>query len=209
MEKYKFGGEQNFSERFQAVVSEQDRDGNDPHNVLETIRKAGVIDEKDLPYTDNMAFEEYLSPKPMITSLLKKAEKWLEKRSFKHEYVYHPYKDIPLKEKQELLLQALKRSPVGVSVYAWTQRNGLYYKPKGARDTHWAVLVAAGEKRWFVFDSYRPYIKELEWDFEFDVAKGVWLGANPSQVRPNRDWLTEMLRSFLEFFLDLFNFRTA
>ena len=174
-----FGTMTNWSERFQAVVSEQTREGNDPARVFESIRKLGVIEESKLPFTDEMNFQTYLSPKPMTENYLKDAKKFLEDYDYKHEYIYTP--NTPLVEKQKLLLQSLKRSPVAVSVYAWQMgANGMYVKPQGAKDTHFTLLINAKKGEWWeVFDSYPEsegdFIKRLEWNFEMDIAKGIFV----------------------------------
>src|SRR3990167_8209214 len=171
----------NWAERFTAVVSGQKKEGNDPHKVAEAIRGYGVLPEEQLPFTDKITeWEEYFSPNPMTRTLKSEASKWLDKYVFKHEYIF-TY-DVPLTEKQRLLREALKRSPVGVSVYAWVERNGKYYKPEEAEDNHWTCLVAAKEKEyWLIYDSYtdngngNTYLKKLEWSYDFGVAKGFYL----------------------------------
>ena len=84
---------------------------------------------------------------------------------------------ISLKEKQEKLKMALKRSPVGVAVYAWKLgENGLYIKPEGVQDTHWTLLVNFKEgEYWEIFDSYSPFRKKLAWDYNFGYAKVYYL----------------------------------
>lgn len=191
----------NYSERFQAVVSGQNRYGNDPQNVMESIRKLGALPDSLLPFTDDMGFEEYLSPKPMEKGYLKVAKEWTDAFVFKHEYIYDPYGGPDNEGKKKLLLEALKRSPVGVSVYAWVKRaDGLYTKPEGVSDTHWCVLVGAKEgEYWVVYDSYEPHIKKLAWDFRFDIAKGIFLQER-SEDDLEKVSLWEIIKSFFSFF---------
>lgn len=178
LEKYKYGKESNYSERFQAVMSGQKRSGNNAHKVFESIRKDGVLDDDVLPFTDNMTFEEYLSPIPMSRGFINEARKWVNDNLFNHEYIYRG--DITLTEKKELLKQALQRSPVGVSVYAWQERNGVYIKPAGHKDSHWCCLIAIEDDKPIIYDSYEPHLKTLTWD-HFDVTKGVYLGIQDKQ----------------------------
>jgi len=177
---FKYKDNRNFSERFLAIVSEQKRRGNDPHKVAEAIRKIGLVEEYKLPFNENMHWDTYFNPNPMTRYYLKDAKKWLNKYGFKHEYIFR--KEIPLKHKQDLLLQALQRSPVGVSVYAWLEENDLYIKPEGEQDTHFTVLVGAKNgEYWIVYDSYPEdgsYLKKLAWDYDFGLAKGFYIG-NP------------------------------
>jgi hypothetical protein len=178
LENYIENKDSNYSERFTAVMSGQTKNGNDPHKVMESIRRDGVVDEKDLPFTSGMSFGEYLSPKPMRHDLIEKGKNWVYEHVFKHEYIY-PI-GAPVEERKRLLKEALKRSPVGVSVYAWQKENGLYTKPQGIVDNHWCVLVAIVDDVPIVFDSYEPSLKPLTWD-HFDIAKGVFLKYVPEK----------------------------
>lgn len=174
---YLFQFKDNFSERFQAVMSEQSKDGNDPQKVYESIRGSGMLTEELLPYLDGMTFDEYLSPIPMKPEYLKEAKKFINEYEFNHEYIYNPYSGLSHSDKRTLLVQALRRSPVGVSVYAWVPEGDMYRKPEDVKDNHWCVLVGAKEgEYWLVFDSYVPHIKKLAWnDPWFDVAKGIYI----------------------------------
>lgn len=197
LENYLYQEKNNYSERFQAVMSNQNRNGNDPHKVLESIRNDGVIDDALLPFTNEMTWEEYMSPQPMVLSLKIKGQQWLNKYILKHEYIYRD--TISIDEKKELLKQALKRSPVGVSVYAWLEQDGVYIKPEGARDTHWCVLVAIEDGTPIIYDSYAPFLKKLSWE-HFDVAKGMYLAKNDGAVTP---WPVDLLGRFFRFLSDI------
>ena len=194
---YLFKWKVNFAERFQAIVSGQTETGNDPSKVYESIRKVGVIEEWKLPFTDEMDFQTYLSPKPMTADYLKDAKKFLEEYEYKHEYVYTP--NVSLAEKQKLLLQALKRSPVGVSVYAWQLDNGLYTKPQKVKDNHWTVLIGAKENNyWLIYDSYEPHIKKLEWNFEMDIAKGIFIHKFTKKEKRKLSIMEQILKKIAE-----------
>ena len=124
---------------------------------------------------------------------------FLNQFNFKHEYIYNPYDfSISQVEKRNLLLQALRRSPVGVSVYAWVLEGEMYVKPEGVRDNHWTLLVGAKEgEYWEVFDSYPPHVKKLKWDNPwFDVAKGIWIAKKKSS------WV-ERLMQVIKYWLNL------
>lgn len=171
---------ENYSERYQAIVSGQDRFGNDPQKVYDSILKSGLISEILHPFGNEIAdFNEYLSPKPMSRTLLAEGKKWLERFSLKHEYLFHQQSSMNIAEKQRLLLQGLKRSPIACSVLAWRKDGELYVKEKGEQDTHWCVIVGYVENEyWLVLDSYAAhseFIKKLAWDYDFQVTKGIWL----------------------------------
>jgi len=164
--------EENWSDRALGVMAGTYPPGNNPHVVGETIRKKGLLDEADYPFEKVSSVDGYYSP--LSNELIDKALKWLDDYDFGHEWVFKG--KLPLKTKQNLLIQALKRSPLGVSVRAWQERNGLYFKELGQRDTHWCTLYSyVLYKKWFVFDSYDNTLKELEWDYDFGFAKRYWL----------------------------------
>lgn len=191
----RFKGERvNYSERFTAITGGQKRYGADPHTILESMRKNGVVPEELLPFTDEItSWGEYTDLPDGLEDI---AERWLQTHEIKHEYVYLPNPNIPPSTRQNLLLDALQRSPVGVSVYAWVKDGDFYVKPDNVRDTHWCVLVDAKPNdhvpHWVVFDSYKPFVKKLAWDFRFDIAKGVWLG-EPTPRKSLCDLIKELL----------------
>lgn len=169
--------DENYCERFLAVVSGQTREGNDPQKPAEALRKMGIVQERLLPFIEGMKWETYFYPNPMSPYYLSEALKWLDDYEFKHEYIFTK---TTLSEKQRLLVQALKRSPVGVSVYAWEKNTeGFYIKPLGVKDNHWTTLVYAEQgKYWLIYDSYSEngdFLKKLDWNYDFGVAKGFYL----------------------------------
>jgi len=173
-EKFKTGKDKNYSERLVAIGSENSPAGNDPHVVAEWIRKNGLVDEAYLAFDDSIKTrEEYMSPNPLPCSLRRKAKQWKKSFDFKHEWVFH--NKLPLKKKQEQLLEALNYSPVCVSVTAWKKRDGLYYKNSNDQDNHWTLMTKGRRnKPWLIFDSYlddEAYLKELSWDYDFSFAK--------------------------------------
>jgi len=164
----------NYCDRYLAIASETTETGNSPQKVAETLRNvSGCIEERYLPFDKTIkSFEEYHSPKPLPNSLLDKGKRWLKTRIFKHEWVNG--------DNSRDLMEALTYSPVGVSVTAWSIRDGLYYRPEGSRNNHWTLLVGYEEgKHWLVFDSYLAadggILKRLEWNTVFDMAKRYFL----------------------------------
>ena len=171
LEKRLYGTVIDNSERFLGVVSKTSHAGNNPHGVAEAIRKHGLIPETELTWTPDInTWEEYYSPKPMTKKYLDMGKEWLKEYDFKHEYAFHGYDS--LASKQEKLQEALRQSPIGISVYAWINRNGVYYKPSGARDNHWVELYGyVKDKYWKIFDSYDNTRKKVEWNTNFSFAK--------------------------------------
>lgn len=179
------------SDRYVGVMAGSDGGGNSPHKVLETIRTyAGVIPEEALPFSENIhSHEEYFSPRPMTADFIRLGENILRKFTHGHEWVFNdqvlPGRSVKetITAKQQLLIDALKRGPVPVSVYAWDKRGKLYKKNPKQDDNHLVLLVAADPgKSWTIFDQYdvaegdgRSFLKQLEWDYNFDCAKILYL----------------------------------
>lgn len=167
--KAQFNKDENFSERFIGVLAETSKNGNSPHKVAEVIRKKGLIDDGWLPFRDEInEWDEYYSPKPMIYTEL--GEKWLKMNEFGHDWVFT---EGTVKSKQEKLLEALKHSPVGASVFAWPDpKKGLYSKNKNDEDNHWITIFNAEEgEYWEIFDHYDDIKKKLVWNYDFSFAK--------------------------------------
>jgi hypothetical protein len=76
------------------------------------------------------------------------------------------------------LKQALLKSPLAISVFAWSKgENGLYTRPSVfPNDDHFVMLYGYIEGvKWLVYDSYDPYLKELDWNYPFQFAYSVKL----------------------------------
>ena len=162
----RYGLEENYSDRWLAWNSGTTEEGNDPHMVAETLRKAGVPEQKEWDFEkDIYSFDEfYKNPPP---NLFEKARKFLEKYEFMHEWV---------DTDPEAMMQALQYSPLGISVYAWVEENGLFVKPQGVKDNHWVTCVGyIKNKYWIVFDSYDNVEKHLAWNYGSAIAKRYWI----------------------------------
>ena len=177
LEKRLFGVSSDYSERLVSIGAQNTPQGNSPHIVAEWIRHNGLVNETILPFTGEItSWEEYMTPNPLTEELLSEAKKWLEIKVFNHEWVFNPQESV--KAKQEKLWESLRYSPIGISVSAWRKENDLYVKEKGEQDNHWCLLVGAKKNsHWIVFDSYMDddFIKELEWDYDFNIAKSFFI----------------------------------
>jgi len=161
----------NFSDRFNAILSDIDpNSGGDPQRVIEDIRKSGVIPEFQLPF-DNLidTVEKFYSPKPLPPELLHLGDGMLDMYGFGHDWV----QDDP-----ESIKEALKYSPLGVSVVAWYEdMNGTYYFPEGIPHNHWCSLVDYVDGQyWVIFDSYENDIKHVRWNSRFVYVKRYAIG---------------------------------
>ena len=113
----------------------------------------------------------------MEREYIRKGKKWLRKFRIKHEWVLIGNES---REKQDILKQALKYSPLGVSVYAWERNDiGLYVKDY-QRDNHFVTLYGYDDGEcWKVFDHYNDTYKKLEWDYPFGCAKRYYVVRRP------------------------------
>ena len=194
-----FGKEENFSDRYLAISSNTSPLGNSPQTVGECLRKvSGAIKEELLPFSDNIrTFEQYHSPKPLPEALINEGKKWLEKYEIKHEWVFQSGEN-----KQEKLMEALKLSPVGVSVYAWQQDGDDYVKPAGSQDNHWTTCVGYEEgKHWIIFDSYPAsegsFLKKLVWNYDFQMAKRYYIVKKNEEVASIWQRIIDAIKNYI------------
>jgi len=175
-----FGGDYNYSDRFIYILANISPPGAPPSRAYEAIRKKGVIDDALLPYADT--YEEFLQPNPMMTEFLKRGEDFLSKYKFNHEWIANPTPD--------KIQEALKYSPVALSVTAWQQENGLYVD-KGQRNTHWCECFKVDGSKPIIFDSYDTSIKVLHPDHHTKFAKRIRIVKRdkPLPIKPlKRKW---------------------
>lgn len=155
------GGNINYSERFTYILAGVRPPGADPHKIAEVVRKSGLIDNSQLPFTET--YEEFLKPDPMTENFLDKGQEWLDKFYFGHEWVSP-------QEIKELLVY----SPIAVSVTAWFLKDGVYVD-NGLPNNHWCVIFGYTDKGWKVFDSYDHSVKILSFNHKIEYAKRYYL----------------------------------
>ena len=143
-----YGNEQNFSDRWLAWCAGITQQGASPHQTAEYLRKTGSPFQERWDYTPDINTWEkfYETPPAKLIDYAKEDFAY----NFKHEYVQPFEADIKT---------ALKFSPLGFSVYAWVDEEGVFYKPRGATDNHWCVCYGwvvgeDGKTYWRIFDSY-------------------------------------------------------
>lgn len=165
---------ENNSDRFLGIVAGTTPQGNDPHIVGEAIRRFGCIPEKELPFDENISTPEaYYTPKPIPGRLIALGDVWRNRFNFKHQWVLTGTPD------KEKLTEGLKFSPIGIGVFAWyyeEDENGerIYKRYNNRPDGHWTLLVGYKENEyWLVFDSYAPFLKKLDWNYDIRFAKKI------------------------------------
>lgn len=147
--KRKYGHDKNYSDRWLAKYAGIDptKGGGNPHTVAETLRKKGSPYQEKWDVTPDVTTVEGYYQDPPRSLETEARRDFIDQYTFLHEYVG------PSKEQ---VLQALKLSPLGVSVAAWFEQDGVYYKPTGMNENHWCVCYGydAEKDAWRIFDSY-------------------------------------------------------
>jgi hypothetical protein len=163
--------DKNFSGRFLCIVDKSGRNGASPQTVIETIRKIGLVDEVDLPFSDDInTLDKYYSPDPMTSSLLKKAKEFLKQYEIGHEWVYPIGTNQTIEQQNSLITSALKRSPVGASVSAWHE-DGKGGFDQAWTENHWVIFVKDLGEYWSVYDSYDKVFKKYSKQSKITMAK--------------------------------------
>jgi len=188
--------DENYSARFNALLSGGTEVGGDPIRGALSLKNDGVVPQWMMDFgTYIKSWDDFHSWKGVdkgqcLLEGKKDANTWV--KTFK----IIAEKDTPLKVKYDNLREGLKRSPCPLSVYAWAERNGRYYKPKGVRDTHLvkAEYVDKDNSIW-IKDTYPPYVKVLEPNFDFEFAMYRTLSKRQDVI--NRSFL-EILKAMVK-----------
>lgn len=175
----KFKVKLNKSKRFTAVMSGTiPGRGNSVTNVVESIRLDGAPDEVDYPTTVmGMTQAEFYQKIPQ--SVIAK-ENFLKYWSYKHAWVEG--------NSPEMLMAALKVSPIMVSVYGRYSydENGYIEQDRSGIVTH-EVLIVGYEvgKFWYVLDSENPRgLVRFAWDYIFIAPKIGYLVSLANLTNP-------------------------
>jgi len=184
--KLKYGAsfQSDLSERYLSVMGGMNGQGGNPHFIAEELRtRAGSVPEVFLPFGKSVTtLQKYFSPNPMSYYLFKVGRHWNQKYIFKHQWVFA---EGTIAQKQNALKEGLRYSPIGVSGYAWSlHSDGKYYKD--GPDIHWFIVYGYVEgEYWLAFDTYFPYVKRLDWNYDFGYAKSYTLN---KRLGVNGDW---------------------
>ncbi len=164
--KRKYGLNVNYSDRALGINAGTYPPGNTISKVSDTARRKGLIKETLLPFKDIRNVDEYYSPSPLPEDLKQKGLLWTDRYTLMHEWV-----------DADDVKEALKYSPLAIPVYAWQQKDRIYYKTKGQRDTHLTVLYGYDDKRqvWKIFDSYNNTKKLYTYSSEIEDLKRYYI----------------------------------
>lgn len=152
----------NYSARFNALLSGGNEGGGDPLAAAESIKTDGMVIEGMMPFSEDIkSWQDYHSWKGASERLCRIAGK-MHLAHWKEDEDVVFTKDEPREVKYAKLKDALKRSPIPMSVCGvfWTEQNGVYKKPVGAVDTHMVLCLYVDEQnRPHWRDTYKPYYK--------------------------------------------------
>lgn len=191
-----FREERNFSERYSAILAGITESGGSPHTTAEVIRKLGLIDDSFLPFNNEIkSWDDFYSPNPMSPKLLRQGRKFLEEYEFSHEWVFTKCLQ---PEKIRLIKEALKRGPVGASVYAWSCDDDGVYQQVGT-DNHWICIYGWNDHGWKVFDSYTNSYKLYSFDADIAMAKLYWLKKRPVD---KGYWFMDLFKRIFSFIIN-------
>jgi len=179
--KRKYGIEENFSDRFLAVASETKRGGNSPKKVYKALKDKGVVSEEDYLFNAE-TFKDFYAPIP--NKIKKLAKEFTDKYEFRYEIV---------PDNNKAIQEALKCSPLGISVSAWYRRGDGYYKPKNARDNHFTVLYKLDDKK-RIFDTYEPFLKDYDLNANHSVIHRYWIQKRRKKKNSRWSYLLDYLR---------------
>jgi len=130
----------NASDRFTAIMSGTTSRGNYMQSVWNSIKKDGLLPEKDLPFDPNIKTNaEYLNKSVISEEMKIKAKKILDILEFAYEFATLGYNS----ESDNIIKTALKSCPLHGAI--------------PLEGTHAVEVIAKGK----YFDSYDPYIKNL------------------------------------------------
>lgn len=168
-----------FSERYTGVMTNTTPSGNDPQKVSELIRTTcGLVPQVFLPFDSTItSWRQYYSPNPMSYALYAAGAHWLKKYRFQHQWITLPGDSQQVVRNK--MKTALQYSPLGASVFAWSQHADGYYYSDQPYFNHWIEIIKLnpdGSTR--IFDSYDKTIKTLEPNFVFGQIKGYGLDFN-------------------------------
>jgi len=161
--KFKYNYKEEYSEIYNAnLAGVSPYKGGSPHEVAESWRKFGGLKIEELPLKNIKSKQDLVVR--IDNELKEKGKLLLEKFEIGHDWVW----SLSI----EGIKNALRYSPLGVGVYAWTFKDGVYVEPAWATPNHWTTLYGYVDGQyWKVYDSYKNEFKHLDWNYPFKFAK--------------------------------------
>lgn len=189
--------DENFSERFNALLSSGTVNGGSPLLGAQSMRDDGLIPDSLLSFDNINSWEEFHSFKGQSESLCRlRGNEWRTEWDPRYEIVFK--KEDPVSKKYAKIAERLKTSPMPVSVTAWYEKDGIYIKPEGESDNHFVELVyvsPTGEP--YIWDTYEPFIKKLDKWYNFDLGMSWTISRIENNISLNKSFL-ERIRDIIK-----------
>lgn len=185
----------NYSARFNTLLSFGTPQGGNPIAGGDSIRHDGLVKEEIMPHgPDLQSWEEYHSWKGVDETKVRiEGQQDLNKK--KRNFGVLITRELPLATKYTLLKEGLKRSPIPISIWGATDSDGNYMqKPDGVNDTHLVEATYVDDNNAiYVLDTYRPFEKVLPPNYNPDFGMG-WTVA---KITVKKNWLQEIVENLL------------
>lgn len=202
--------DKDFAERFNALLSDGTQGGGDPLKGAESFQNDGLIAYESMPFSiDIESWYDFHSWKGADENTCREEGRtFLKKWKLNYDIVWE-MNDL-LETKYAKLREALKKSPVPMSVYGETDETGNYIsKPQGKNDTHMveAVFVDENNVIW-VFDTYAPCLKPLPANYpsDFGMLWGITQVVNNSSSTIIKLTIWQRLLKWLQKQLNLISY---
>lgn len=191
----------NYSDRFLGILAGTQPPGNDVHIVCEALRKGGAIPEAMLPFSDDIqSFTDYYSYKGANKdACLNEGKNFLSQYAVEHEWVFN--EGTPKEDRISLMKETLQYSPLGISVSAWYEKDGIYID-NGQQNNHWVMCygysISNEQVFWKIFDSYDNTHKILHPDHNIGFCKRFRLTKTQTVINTIEDnWVSKMVKWLL------------
>lgn len=193
--------DENFSARFNKLLSGGTEHGGDPVKGAKSIKFDGLIAEGLMSFEGVNSYEEYHSWHGVDKAdCIREGKKFLY--DWKIDFKIIVEKNLPIETKYKLFRESLKRGPTAISVAAWFEEDEIYVKPEGVRDNHFTEAVFIDDDNCItILDTYAPYIKKLAPNTDFEFALRLSIAQN---IHSDRNWIADLL-----YRLNLFKFGAA
>jgi len=189
--KIKYGKNWNRSDRYNGGGVTQN--GSTMSSALDSVRKYyGTVDEKVWPVDwDNFTWNEYYKAIPGEIRQLGLG--WLKEYEVGFERV---------PQNINLIKEALKYSPLYVSGFAWYESRGLY-RSYGQANHCFTVYGYEEQKCLKAFDSYPPYKKQLDWNYQFGTIYAITL--KKKSIKYNEAEIKKLMQRGIKYIIRVFS----
>lgn len=179
----------NYSARFNALLSDGTPAGGNPVAGADSIRHDGLVREDVMPHKEEIeSWDEFHSWKGVDESTVRSKGKQ-DLKTKERNFGVIIRRGLPADIFYTLLEEGLKRSPIPISVWGATDSDGNYLdKPKGVADTHLLQAVYVENRIIHVLDTYEPFVKQLPANYVSDFGMG-WTVKKRAEKK--RCWLSD------------------